>query len=179
MHKDLHGGNILMKKVENEFNNYIIDDKEYKIKSHGYIPVFIDFGYSTIFNIYTNKFEIYNTHNTRFKCITKYDNIMDSNTFINNDTSSADLSNYCYSSYLLIFFRATSLTNTKPLYLNSATTLRRTIRLSSFIGILRMGYRLLPYCDEPYCDAKLYYSFKFAYELVRLRYFHVNDSKTS
>jgi hypothetical protein len=81
MHKDLHGGNILMKKVETEFNNYIIDDKEYKIKSHGYIPVFIDFGYSTIFNIYTNKFEIYNTHKTRFKCITKYDNLIDSNTF--------------------------------------------------------------------------------------------------
>jgi len=81
MHKDLHSGNILMKKVETEFNNYIIDNKEYKIKSYGYIPVFIDFGYSTIFKIYSNEFEIYNTHKTRFKCITKYDKIIDSDTF--------------------------------------------------------------------------------------------------
>jgi hypothetical protein len=61
MHKDLKTENILMKKTKSEFNNYMIGDKEYKIKSHGYIPVFIDFATSTIFKIYFTPFEIYDT----------------------------------------------------------------------------------------------------------------------
>jgi len=70
MHKDLKCENIIMKKTENEFNSYIIDSKEYKIKSHGYIPVFIDLATSTIFKINNQEFEIYDimkstyVHNT-------------------------------------------------------------------------------------------------------------------
>ena len=36
MHKDLKSENILMKKTTSEFNEYIIGDKEYKIKSKKY-----------------------------------------------------------------------------------------------------------------------------------------------
>jgi hypothetical protein len=70
MHKDLKTENIIMKKSLNEFNSYIINGKEYKIKSHGYIPVFIDLATSTIFKINNQEFEIYDimkstyVHNT-------------------------------------------------------------------------------------------------------------------
>jgi hypothetical protein len=66
MHKDLKCENILMKKIENEFNEYIIGDNEYKIKSHGYIPVFIDFATSTIFKIYSTEFEIYDILRSKY-----------------------------------------------------------------------------------------------------------------
>jgi hypothetical protein len=59
MHKDLHTQNILMKKTNNKYNEYILNGKEYKIKSHGYIPVFIDLSTSTIFKINDKQFEIY------------------------------------------------------------------------------------------------------------------------
>jgi hypothetical protein len=59
MHKDLHTQNILMKKTNNKYNEYILNGKEYKIKSHGYIPVFIDLSTSSIFKINDKQFEIY------------------------------------------------------------------------------------------------------------------------
>jgi hypothetical protein len=59
MHKDLHTQNILMKKTDNEYNEYILEDKKYKIKSYGYIPILIDLSISTIFKINDKQFEIY------------------------------------------------------------------------------------------------------------------------
>lgn len=59
MHKDFKAENILMKKTSDEFNIYNLNNKEYKIKSFGYIPVLIDFATSTIFKIYDKDFEIY------------------------------------------------------------------------------------------------------------------------
>jgi len=66
MHKDLKSENILMKKTTSEFNEYIIGDKEYKIKSHGFIPVLIDFATSTIFKIYFTDYEIYDTFKSSY-----------------------------------------------------------------------------------------------------------------
>ena len=84
MHKDLKTENIIMKKTENEFNSYIIDGKEYKIKSYGYIPVFIDLATSTIFKINNKEFEIYDImkstyiHNTN-----KFNELINPKEFLN------------------------------------------------------------------------------------------------
>ena len=66
MHKDFKYENITMKKINNEFNTYILNDKKYKIKSYGYIPVLIDMATSTIFKIYNKDFEIYNFQNNPY-----------------------------------------------------------------------------------------------------------------
>jgi hypothetical protein len=69
MHKDFKAENILMKETSDEFNIYNLNNKEYKIKSNGFIPVLIDFATSTVLKIYDKQFEIYNiqpnayTHN--------------------------------------------------------------------------------------------------------------------
>jgi hypothetical protein len=66
MHKDLKCENITMKKINDEYNTYILNDKKYKIKSYGYIPVLIDMATSTIFKIYNKDFEIYNFKNNPY-----------------------------------------------------------------------------------------------------------------
>jgi hypothetical protein len=80
MHKDLHTQNIIMKKTNNKYNEYILNGKEYKIKSYGYIPVLIDLSTSTIFKINDKQFEIYDilkstyVHNVnKFKGLIKPD----------------------------------------------------------------------------------------------------------
>jgi len=83
MHKDFKSENILMKKVSSEFNEYIIGDKEYKIKSHGYIPVLIDFATSTIFKIYFTKFQIYDLVGSKYNHNTKFNTIINPYIFLN------------------------------------------------------------------------------------------------
>ena len=84
MHKDLKTENIIMKKSNDEFNSYMVDNKEYKIKSYGYIPVFIDLATSTIFKINNEEFEIYDimkstyVHNTN-----KFNGLISPKDFLN------------------------------------------------------------------------------------------------
>jgi len=83
MHKDFKYENITMKKINDEFNTYILNNKKYKIKSYGYIPVLIDMATSTIFKIYNKDFEIYNFKNNPYKHDrTSYPKYINSHTFI-------------------------------------------------------------------------------------------------
>jgi len=61
MHKDLTTNNILLRPTDESIINYNLYNKIYYVKSHGYIPVLIDFASSTIFKSYDNKFIIYDT----------------------------------------------------------------------------------------------------------------------
>jgi serine/threonine protein kinase len=49
VHNDLHASNVIISKTTNETFTFNFDnDKTYTIKSYGYIPVIIDFGYAHI-----------------------------------------------------------------------------------------------------------------------------------
>jgi hypothetical protein len=60
MHKNLDYNSIIIKKYNHNSIKYKLKDKEYESETFNYIPVLLNFSFSTIFKIYDTPMEIYN-----------------------------------------------------------------------------------------------------------------------
>jgi predicted unusual protein kinase regulating ubiquinone biosynthesis (AarF/ABC1/UbiB family) len=48
VHNDINSGNILIRKTTRKENRFTIEGKTYRVKTHGYMPMLVDFGMSRI-----------------------------------------------------------------------------------------------------------------------------------
>lgn len=80
VHYDLHSKNVLIRRVSNDVDMYNIDDREISIKTYGYSPVIIDFGFSTCDSL-TNLFGSYGFANLGYLS-PMYDPVADAKLFL-------------------------------------------------------------------------------------------------
>ena len=105
MHKNLDYNSIIIKKYNHNSIKYKLKDKEYEIETFNYIPVLLNFSFSTIFKIYDTPMEIYDKQaGLKIVPITNIINSFDFNTkykkhIINNNyfISSLDIFNLFHS----------------------------------------------------------------------------------